>query len=124
MKQSAKPWSVAGRNFFVYTFHHVDFMRGLPPEQVYDLATDNLTSGPGTCEALLPAMRDLFTKAGWEGDGQLEVFQIPPFVTIDNDPDGFLVWHVKQSNNGTSWLASEKYLPDHESLAVVTEGSR
>ena len=49
-----------------------------------------------------------FKKYGWEGDGSIGFIWVPPFVD-----DGILntlgtyIWHVKQNNNGISFLASE-----------------
>lgn len=47
-----------------------------------------------------------FVKAGWEGDGKIQLIWIPPFINTGFEGDmGSLIWHVKQSNNGTSFLA-------------------
>ena len=55
----------------------------------------------------LEKIEELFREIGWEGDGKLGVIWIPPFVDIGiEDGWGTYIWHVKQSNNGTSWLAS------------------
>jgi hypothetical protein len=63
-------------------------------------------------DAYLAALRQRFTGAGWEGDGRIGVIWFPPFVDVGiEDTWGNYVWHVKQSNNGTSWLAT------HEDLA-------
>ena len=47
-----------------------------------------------------------FAKAGWEGDGKIQLIWIPPFIETGFESDmGSLIWHVKQSNNGTSFVA-------------------
>lgn len=53
---------------------------------------------------------------GWEGDGELGLIWIPPFIFKDSDTYGEYVWHVKQNNNGTSWIASTRHLPFKELL--------
>src|ERR1017187_2909236 len=110
---SPKPWLAGNQLFFVYTFHFIDHTRGFSPSEVYDPIRQEAL---GTRES---EMRDLFTRAGWEGDGRIEIFQIPPVVLPGSGHDGFLIWHVKQTNNGTSWLASEVPLPSIESLEPV-----
>jgi hypothetical protein len=121
MTTNAEPWSVAGRKFYVYTFHHIDLESGLPPESVPDTGIEFDAASPmsQTCEPLVPAIKDLFKKAGWEGDGKVEIFCIPPFLPPANGADGFVIWHVKQENNGTSWLASEMRLFECENLEAV-----
>jgi hypothetical protein len=49
-----------------------------------------------------------FKEYGWEGDGRIGVIWLPPFVDIGvEDTWGTYIWHVKQSNNGVSFLASD-----------------
>ena len=114
MNESApRPWPVNGRNFFVYVYHYIDHTPGLKPASVPDFLSN------GSCEAQVPAVKEVFMKAGWEGDGKIEIFAIPPVVSKGSGPDGFIIWHVKQGNNGTSWLASELPLPEIENLVGV-----
>lgn len=104
--KAPQPWLVDGQKLFVYVYHHIDFYKGDSPSEVSDYEND------ANCEALVPAIKNLFEAAGWEGDGNVRIFQIPPVVVPNNGSDGFLIWHVKQGNNGTSWLASEVPLPE------------
>jgi hypothetical protein len=108
--RALQPWLVNGQKLFVYIYHHIDHTPGVPPANVYDSVSGK------SCEARVPEIKQLFTQAGWEGDGRIELFAIPP-VIAPNAPDGFLIWHVKQSNNGTSWLASELPLPKSRILS-------
>jgi hypothetical protein len=49
-----------------------------------------------------------FKEYGWEGDGRIGIVWIPPFVDIGvEDTWGTYIWHVKQKNNGISFLASD-----------------
>jgi hypothetical protein len=55
----------------------------------------------------LERVRTCFQAAGWEGDGEIGVLWLPPFVLVEiEDNYGVLVWHVKQQNDGISWLIS------------------
>jgi hypothetical protein len=66
---------------------------------------------PPDLESLISSVREQFSTAGWEGDGNLGVIWLPPFVDVGiEDTWGTYVWHVKQSNNGLSWIASNSPL--------------
>ncbi len=55
-----------------------------------------------------------FVKAGWDGDGKVELMWIPPFMLDEqkaaNFTEGITVWHVKQLEDGISWILHPKYL--------------
>lgn len=51
----------------------------------------------------IAAARKAFLRAGWEGDGEIGLIWLPPFLFADYSY-GKIVWHVKQKNNGFSWL--------------------
>ena len=75
---------------------------------------DNLcfTIDPKDCldhpEEYLKIANDRFLEAGWYGDGQIELMWIPPFmfdgVRINEFTSGVTVWHVKQVEDGISWI--------------------
>lgn len=91
-------------NLFVYSFEHIDirsFERH--PAEVLDLSREQL-------EAVTSAVAALFEEHGWEGDGDIRLLWLPPFVLPTPDTWGIAVWHVKQSNNGISWLAADEPL--------------
>ncbi|MBW7903796.1 MAG: hypothetical protein H3C26_20195 [Rhodocyclaceae bacterium] len=86
-----------------YTFEHIDrfeFMRPARPELPHEGA-----------EGILQQIAEKFRAQGWEGDGDIEVFWMPPFIASRNDTAGFIVFHVRQQNNGVSFLASPYPLP-------------
>ena len=57
---------------------------------------------------LITKIGELFERNGWEGDGDIGLIWLPPFVDCGiEDTWGMYVWHVKQENNGISFLASE-----------------
>ncbi len=58
----------------------------------------------------LTEAQNAFAKAGWEGDGRITFIWLPPFLFRGAECWGVCVWHVKQGNNGTSWLCASKPL--------------
>lgn len=104
-------------DFYVYSFHHIDvhsFER--LPWEVLDATSDQV-------RLLTHQLEALFRAHGWEGDGDVRLLWLPPFVMADPDTWGVPVWHVKQSNNGTSWLAAEAPL-NFPALVRVTRPAR
>ena len=77
---------------------------------------DNLdfTINPEEClknaEEYISIAREMFLDAGWDGDGKIELMWIPPFVLQDRQTAestvGVTIWHVKQLEDGISWLLS------------------
>jgi hypothetical protein len=89
----------------VYQYHHVDFLDFMPRARVVLEAVPNAS-------AVLEAVEQRFARAGWEGDGEIQLLWLPPFVGAGvEDTWGVAVWFVKQGNNGTSFLASPVPLP-------------
>lgn len=92
-------------SYNVYQYHFIDNCAYMP------LASKVLDGLKNAQEALV-AIGGLLKKAGWEGDGDIKVMWIPPFAGAGvEDTYGIPVWFVKQSNNGTSFLASRVPLP-------------
>jgi hypothetical protein len=61
----------------------------------------------------LRELRKVFLGAGWEGDGTVGVTRVPLYFSPESDSTAvqwFNVFHVKQQNNGTSWVASQRKL--------------
>jgi hypothetical protein len=56
--------------------------------------------------------KELFLEAGWYGDGRIELIWIPPFmfdeVRTEEFTKGVTVWHVKQLEDGISWILHPK----------------
>jgi hypothetical protein len=89
----------------VYEYAHLDELRFMPDAEAVLAAVANR-------DAIIEAVRDALQRAGWEGDGTIQMMWLPPFVGAGvEDTSGVFIWHVKQSNNGTSWLASPVELP-------------
>lgn len=56
-----------------------------------------------------------FLKAGWYGDGEITLMWIPPFMFKGAGTgivtNGVIIWHVKQKEDGISWILSPVKLP-------------
>ena len=77
---------------YIYCYHHLDdlsFVRK-PSEVFREL-------GPSDLKSLVDAVKSRFLSAGWEGDGNVGLIWLPPFVdTGIEDTWGTYLWHVKQ----------------------------
>lgn len=101
-----------------------------PPEAIQDFQgylyewVDNLNFALDPKELLenpepyLKVAKEKFLKAGWQGDGDIQLMWIPPFAqqadeleSYDDFYNGVTVWHVKQFQDGFSWILSPKELP-------------
>jgi hypothetical protein len=99
------------REFRVYCYEWIDdlhFIRS--PQEFLPLPEEQL-------ESYLKVVRERFNEAGWHGDGDIGLLWLPPFVfplSLKINPPGVLLWHVKQEENGVSWLLSPIELPFSE----------
>lgn len=92
-------------NYKVYSYHHLDFLNFM------SLASDILDGIENKYE-IMDQLKQKFAESGWEGDGVIRTMWLPPFVGAGvEDTWGTIIWVVKQSNNGTSFLASPVSLP-------------
>lgn len=62
----------------------------------------------GNYEERTEDVKKAFLENGWEGDGEIGLIWIPPFIEDTGDGLGSYVWHVKQDNNGISFLGYEE----------------
>jgi hypothetical protein len=101
-------------DYLVQTFHHVDDYRCLRPLEEFAEDLGSIAHGPSEEEsvALLAVLRHrlaaAFKAKGWEGDGDIEVVFVPPFLSSTGETSCTAIFHVKQSNNGTSFIAVPK----------------
>jgi hypothetical protein len=91
-------------SFPVYAFEWIDNLHFvLPP--------DRFLSDPS---AHIAAARTAFRQAGWDGDGDIGLMWLPPFafpLGLRSSWVGITLWHVKQVEDGISWLLSPIELP-------------
>lgn len=102
-------------NYYVYSYHHVDYLIPI-------LNPLNLIEEIDRLKIILANVTRILLQSGWEGDGEIGLIWIPPFLIHGYDTGGFYVWHVKQDNNGTSWIASPKPLNQVDGLELEREG--
>lgn len=93
------------RSFLVYGFEWIDNLLFLQDPEAF--------VGARAAEYLGIA-KERFIEFGWEGDGVIQLLWLPSFVfplALEVPPVGVVVWHVKQEENGISYLLSPIALP-------------
>ena len=95
----------AMRAFFVYGFEWIDNLHFLQsPEKFVGARAD----------AYVSVAKERFIEFGWAGDGEVDLLWLPPFVfplQLHIPSEGIAVWHVKQEEDGVSYLLSPIELP-------------
>jgi len=93
---------------YVYEYTFLDDLSFIETPQKYLENSFCVNYTEEKVKAVVDAVRDKFLASGWEGDGDIGVIWLPPFVDSGiEDTWGNYLWHVKQSNNGISFLLSE-----------------
>lgn len=90
------------QDYFVYKYTFLDDLQFIkPPEEVFAY------EDPVQLNAVTEAVNKKFLDAGWEGDGDIGILWLPPFVDAGvEDTWGRYIWHEKQTNDGISFLAN------------------
>src|SRR5438876_11820454 len=97
---------MALRQFYLYCHEYIDCLHFL--------------LDPGECVTLAPVSEYIseaairFSDAGWDGDGDIQLLWLPSFVfplNLNIAWEGIILWHVKQLEDGISWLLSPIELP-------------
>jgi hypothetical protein len=103
--------------YYIHRYEHIDMMMGMhPPTRPVQDKCVYLSATVKDLEEqvlVIQAIKDAFRQAGWEGDGELTTIWLPPFACPVEDTHGEWLFHVKQSNNGTSFIAAMFDLQDH-----------
>ncbi len=106
------PYSVeAVAGFHLYGYEWIDNLHFLlsPARVIAD------TARRGKLETAVKSR--FMNEAHWEGTGRLSLLWLPPFVFplgLRVPPEGVIVWHVKQHEDGISCLLSPVPLPFEE----------
>lgn len=99
------------KDMYVYEYQHLDDLSFIKPIEDH-FTSDYFYIKPDNIEEKISEIKQLFSSHGWEGDGDIGVIWFPPFVGAKGeDTFGHYVYHVKQLNNGTSFLGSSEPLP-------------
>lgn len=92
------------RDFHVYGYEWIDNLNFVRPLREF-------IADP---HEYVQVAKERFLAAGWDGDGRIGLLWLPPFLFPKSQqigPEGVVVWHVKQIEDGTSWLLSPIKLP-------------
>ncbi|MGB4774257.1 MAG: hypothetical protein WBP45_03725, partial [Daejeonella sp.] len=89
----------------------------------------NFTLKPEEClnnpEEYIRIAKELFLNEGWAGDGEIELMWVPPFMfqktQTEDFTQGFVVWHVKQEEDGISWILTPVKLPCESDFSVNSQ---
>ncbi len=99
------------REFHLYIFEWIDNLHFIESAEVF------ISSFGEQSAEYLRIVRERFLEAGWHGDGEIGLLWLPPFVfpsKLKISTVGLVVWHVKQEEDGISWLLSPIELPFEE----------
>lgn len=92
-------------DYQVYTYEHIDILSYMP-------SADVVLQHSTIRDEIIEEAKKKLRKNGWDGDGELKIMWIPPFIGAGaEDSYGIGVWFVKQLNNGTSFIMSPVPLP-------------
>ncbi|HEY0682599.1 MAG TPA: hypothetical protein VGD45_09720 [Steroidobacter sp.] len=94
------------RDFYSYGFEYID-------NRLFCVSAERLL-GTRAAQEYVAIAKERFTELGWAGDGEIELLWLPSFVfpsSSDVPPTGVVLWHVKQSDDGISYLLSPVELP-------------
>lgn len=95
------------KGYYVYEYTFLDDLSFVRTPQEYAASRFAIDIDPEKLDTWVAAVRERFFAAGWEGDGTIGLIWLPPFVDIGiEDTWGNYIWHVKQRNNGISFLLS------------------
>jgi hypothetical protein len=88
-----------------YAYEYLDDLAFMKPAREL---FEGWAEGDVNCQTLEEKFREL----GWDGDGVLQVMWLPPFAGAGpHDFYGCYAMHIKQTEDGISWIASPYSLP-------------
>ena len=103
------------KSFFVYSYHYIDF-------HDYTKPAHEVLEHWSRRDDFISALKELWLTHGWDGDGVVTTIWLPPFLVEDlNDEVGHIIWHVKQLEDGTSWLASDRSISQIERYKILPD---
>ena len=90
---------------------HVDGFEYIDNLNFVQDAREYLRENP-RCNDYIEKAKDLFTQHGWHGDGEVQLIWLPPFLFGSFGlTKGVVLWHVKQVEDGISWILSPIEIP-------------
>ena len=107
MIESLDPWSQehgtpeSVASFYLYSYEWIDF-------HDYTKPAIEVLRGWSKADEFIAALKRRWSEVGWDGDGVVTTLWLPPFCVPELDlTRGLIVWHVKQLEDGISWIASK-----------------
>ncbi len=93
--------TIKGYNVYTYTFlDDLSYIKN--PRNYFKLEPKE------EIDNAIHLVKERFSEYGWEGDGAIGIIWLPPFIDVGIENDwGTSIWHVKQRNNGISFLACD-----------------
>jgi hypothetical protein len=109
--------------YTVLSYQHIDDKRCFSPLKAAMEPWPPIGKGPSDeeLEQLHDELSSMSKEAGWEGDGTIGCAFIPPCFVEGDNTWCKTIYHVKQSNDGTSWLAIPKVLRLEDPIATKVE---
>lgn len=94
------------KNYHIYTYTFLDDLSYIKdPYEYFEYEPKK------NIDDAIHHIKRQFLEYGWEGDGKIGIIWVPPFIDVGiEDTWGTYVWHVKQRNNGISFLACDNLL--------------
>ena len=98
------------QEFYLYGYEYIDCLHFLE-------GPSEFLETPALLPEYLNEAARLFREAGWAGDGDIQLLWLAPFVfplEMSVGWEGIILWHVKQMEDGVSWVLSPIKLPFEE----------
>jgi hypothetical protein len=98
-------WALPVESWHFYLYEWIDDLSFMPSVH------DRVTQGP-KLDRLIADIKARWATMGWDGDGEIQLMWLPPFCFPDAEQSyGQYLLHVKQRDDGISWIASPRPLP-------------
>jgi hypothetical protein len=94
------------QDFYSYTIEYID-------NRLFCIPAEKLL-GTLAARSYIEIAKVRFGESDWDGDGEIELLWLPSFVfplSSNIPPTGVVIWHVKQMEDGISYLLSPVELP-------------
>ena len=76
-------------DYIIYSYQYIDCL-------IFLHLVENVFEQSEELHQYIRKIKDRFKDKGWDGDGQINILWIPPFLDESEDPSyGSIVWHVK-----------------------------
>ena len=78
----------------------------------FALNAETYLEGNSSRDQYISKAKEIFRRIGWHGDGEIQLIWLPPFLFGSYGlTRGVVLWHVKQVEDGISWILSPIEMP-------------